>query len=82
MENVNKFYKQAKHLKYFLSLYSGMNQQIWLFKCIIKNLEYGKIQSGPAGIFIYDTEQNSPKKNPIFYKLTFSYLNTDKLNRS
>lgn len=47
-----------------------MNQQIRLFKLIIKNLEYGKIQSGPAGIFIYDTEQNTPKKSPIFYKLT------------
>lgn len=48
-----------------------MNQQIRLFKLIIKNLEYGKIQSGPAGIFIYDTEQNTPKKIPIFfYKLT------------
>ena len=60
---------KTQMLEIFMSFYRGMNQQIWLFKLIIKNLEYGKIQSGPAGIFNYDTEQNTPKKIPIFISL-------------
>lgn len=42
-----------------------MNQQKWLFKLIVKNLQYGKSLSDPAEIVIYETEQNTPKNIPI-----------------
>lgn len=47
-----------------------MNPQKWLFKLIVKNLEYGKSLSDPAEIFIYETEQNTPKSFPVLLKHT------------
>lgn len=46
-----------------------MNQQIELFKLIIKNLEYRKIQSGPAGIFIYALSKILLKRSQFFISL-------------
>lgn len=65
MDNVNLFNKNPNTSNTFGHFIVEWIHRNEFSNLLLKNLEYGKSLSDPAKVFVYQTEQNTPKTIPI-----------------